>query len=468
MSYERLRVVDASFLHIENDREPQHVGALLVMDGAPLRGPGGRLRLDELRAEVEGRLHRLPRLRQKVRFVPFGLGPPVWVDDESFDVARHVRSTAVPLPGDERQLWELFGDLQALPLDRDHPLWELWFVDGLQRDQVGLVVKSHHALGDGMATVDLLVTLADLDPTPAPEPPGPAYRPRPAPSPARLLADALVDLALRPVDVAEAVVGAVRRPRRAARTAAGVVAAVADLMVPTRPAPWNVPVGRHRRWVGAEVALDDLEAIRRATGATVNDVVLALCASALGDHLAHRGEVVSGRTLKAMVPVSRRAAGEHGATLGNRVSMLVVDLPVGEADPLARLRWIQRQTAEVKASDRAEGVEALLGLAGGLSVLAAPAAHLVTHAVPMNVVVTDIPGPAGPVFIHGARVRRAHPYVEVIDREGLTIAVASYAGGLYFGLTADRDVMPDLDVIGTGLEAAVAPLCAAVRGADGS
>jgi len=455
MGYERLSVVDASFLHIETAHEPQHVGALLYLEAGPLRDGQGRVRLDEIRALVSGRLHKLPRLRQKVMFVPFSTGRPIWVDDDSFDIDYHVRLTAVPRPGDDLQVRELFSRLQSLPLDRDRPLWEMWFVDGLEDDQLGVILKCHHALGDGVAIVDLVLTLSDLEREPAEEASGPPYRPRPAPSSDHLLVDSIVERVVRPVELVKASVGMLRAPRKVARALGDVVMAVEDLLVSTPPAPWNAPVTKHRRWVSADVALDDVRSIGQRTDATVNDVVLTLCAGALRDHLLLHGEDVEGRTLKAMVPVSRRQRDEHGAVLGNRVSLVMADLPIGEADTAARLHQIHEQTIELKDSARAEGVETMLRVAGEFPLLAAPLARLVSHAVPMNLVITNIPGPRVPLFVRGAEVRQAYPYVEVIDDEGLTIAVVSYANRLFFGLTADRDVMPDLHLVAEGIEAGI-------------
>jgi diacylglycerol O-acyltransferase / wax synthase len=464
MGYERLAVVDASFLHIETAHEPQHVGALLYLEAGPLRDGRGRVRLDELRSSVSGRLHKVPRLRQKVMFVPFGQGRPIWVDDDSFDIDYHVRLTAVPWPGDDLQVQEVFGRIQSRPLDRDRPLWEVWFIDGLENDHLGLVIKCHHALGDGIATVDLLLTLADLDREPAEEPPGPAYRPRPAPSSNRLLVDSIVERGVRPVELLKAAAGLLRAPQKMARAVADSLVAMKDVLAPAPPAPWNAPVTKHRRWVSADVALDDVRAVRQRTDATVNDVVLALCTGALRDYLRLCGHDVEGSKIKAMVPVSRRHDDEHGAVLGNRVSFVMTDLPVAEPDPAARLRQIRERTVELKASGRAHGVETLLSAAGEFPVLAAPLARLVSHSVPMNLVITNIPGPRVPLFIRGSEVRRAYPYVEVIDNEGLTIAVVSYANRLFFGLTADRDVMPDLHLIAEGIEDGIGELLDATFG----
>ncbi|HEY5153961.1 MAG TPA: WS/DGAT domain-containing protein, partial [Acidimicrobiales bacterium] len=247
-----------------------------------------------------------------------------------------------------------------------------------------------------------------------------------------------------------------------ARSVGSVVLALKELAISARPAPWNAPVTTHRRWVSADVSFDEVRAIRRRTDATVNDIVLALCAGALRDYLLFHGEEVKGRTLKAMVPVSQRHEDGHGGTLGNKVSLIVAGLPIGEDDPAARLREIHQQTTELKASALADGVETMVNAAGEFTLLAAPMARLLTHSIPMNLVITNIPGPREPLFVRGAEVQRAYPYVEVIDNEGLTIAVLSYVDHLLFGLTSDRDLMPDLHLIAEGIEKGVQRLADAL------
>ena len=464
MGYERLTATDASFLHIETPHEPQHVGSLSELEGGPLRDDSGHIRIDELRSFIVGRLHRVPRLRQRVLPVPLNVGHPVWVDDDRFDIDFHVRLTALPRPGDARQLEELFSRIQALPLDRSRPLWEMWFVDGLEQDRVGLIIKSHHALGDGIANVDLVLSLVDLEPDPPADDPPPAFRPRPAPAPQELLARSVVEELLRPAELARSAVGALRDPAQVRRTVGNVAASLTSFVARPRPAPWNAPVGLHRRWVRADVPLDEVKALGRSTGTTVNDVVLEICTDALRGFLLSRGEDVDDRTLKAMVPVSRRGEDEHGTTLGNKVSLIVADLPVGEHDPAVRLERIHDQTSELKASGLADGVETFVSAAGELTMLAPYVAKALSRSIPMNLVITNIPGPPVPLYVRGARVLHAYPYVEVIDDEGLTIAVVSYEGNLSFGITADRDAVPDLALVAEGIEKGLGRLRTATGG----
>jgi diacylglycerol O-acyltransferase len=461
MTYERLSASDTVFLRIETPHEPQHVGSLSVLAGAPLRSADGRVRFDELRDHVARRLHRVPRMRQRVMDVPYEQGRPVWVDDEHFDLDYHVRLTALPRPGDDDQLAALMSRVQSLPLDRRRPLWEMWFVDGLEGDRIGLIIKVHHALGDGIANVDLALALVDLEPDPAPDADVDEWVPRPAPSPNQLLLDSIRDQLGRPERLARAVTGTLRNPRPAIDSTVNVLRTVGSFWAQPVPAPWNVAVTPHRRWVTAGVPLAVVRKIRKRHPGSINDVVLAACSGALRtfliDHLDGAAgdsadSALSGRVLKAMVPVSLRGSTEHGDTLGNRISLILVDLPVDEPRPLERLKRVHAITSELKGSGLVDGAQMILELADGVTPLAGPLTRLVSRRIPMNLVITNIPGPPVPLYLHGALIERVYPYVEVIDNEGLTIAVVSYDDQLFFGITADRDVLPDLATVAASIE----------------
>ena len=452
MPYERLTAADAVFLRIETPHEPQHVGSLSVIEGTPLRSPDGRIRFDELKAHVERRLHRVPRMRQRVMEVPYNQARPVWVDDDHFDIDHHVRLTALPRPGDDDQLATLMGRLQSLPLDRSRPLWEMWFVDGLADGHIGLVIKVHHALGDGMANVDLAMALIDLEADPPPDDPVPAWRPAPAPSPNDLLLDAVREQIGRPTRLAQAAVDTLRNPRPTIDAAANVGRTVASFLAKPPPAPWNVPVGSHRRWVSASVPMKGVRTVRKRHEVTINDVVLTACSGALRTFLLDHGdEDIAHREIKAMVPVSLRGKDEH-ETLGNLVSLIIVDLPVDEPDPVERLSRIHAMTSELKGSGLVDGAHRILDIADAITPLAGPLTRYVSRTIPMNLVITNIPGPPIPLYLRGAKFLRVFPYVEVIDNEGLTIAVVSYEDQLHFGITADRDVMPDLGDVAASIE----------------
>ena len=452
MHYERLTALDATFLRIETPHEPQHVGSLSVLESAPLRDESGRIRIDDLRDHVARRVHKVPRLRHKIMQVPYDQGRPVWVDDAAFDIDYHVRLTALPRPGDDDQLSALMGRLQSLPLDRARPLWEMWLVDGLADDEVGLIIKTHHSLGDGIANVDLALALIDLEPDPPPDDDPPEWQPRPAPSPRRLLSDSIAEQWGRPMRLAQSAARTVRDPRPAITTTTNALRTAASFLSKPESAPWNQPVSAHRRWVHADVPLDLARAVKEQRSVTLNDVVLAACSGALRDFLLRHGDISDGQVLKAMVPVSLRTNDEHGDTLGNRVSLIVVDLPVHEPDPAARLALIHTSTTELKGSGLVDGAHTITEIADSIPPLATMLTRFVSRQIPMNLVITNIPGPPIPLYLLGARVLRTYPYVEVIDQEGLTIAVVSYEGHLFFGITSDRDVIPDLADLAAGIE----------------
>ena len=455
MSYDRLSAQDASFLHVEQEHQPMHVGSLGVFEAGPLLDHAGRFRLDDARREIARRLHLVPRFRKKLMTVPYGQGRPVWVDDEAFDLAYHVRLTALPRPGDEEQLKALMNRLQSQTLDRRRPLWELWFVEGLAGERVAIIQKTHHALVDGISGVDVATVLLDLEPSP-PKADAPDWEPHKAPAPPQLLAESLWERATQPAEMVRSMRAAMRGPRRLAEQAAERASQVSRLVSAastTAPEmPWNAAVTPHRRFEMARVPLDVAKAVKNAAGCTLNDVVLAAVTGGLRIFLESRGLDVDGVTLKAMCPVSVRDDSERMA-LGNRVSAMIVELPVGEADPAARLAAIGTHTREVKESGMAVAAEALIGLGDyAPPTLLSLGARLASVGRPVNLGITNVPGPQIPLYCLGARMLEAFPYVGIIDNQGLMVAVLSYDGQLSFGLTSDRDLLPDLDVLAEGIE----------------
>jgi diacylglycerol O-acyltransferase len=338
----------------------------------------------------------------------------------------------------------------------------MWFVDGLEDNNVALIIKTHHALGDGIANVDLALALVDLEANPADDIEVPVWVPQRAPTPQELLVDSIRDQLMRPSRTARSALGALLNPRPAIDSAMNVGRTVVSFLAQPEPAPWNVPVTPHRRWVTASVPLEGVRSVRGKHEVSINDVVLAACSGALRTFLLeHNDSQLDNRVLKAMVPVSLRGTTEHGDTLGNRVSLILVDLPVDEPDPLIRLDRIHAITSELKGSGLVDGAQMILELADGITLLAGPLTRLVSRRIPMNLVVTNIPGPPVPLYLRGARFLRVFPYVEVIDNEGLTIAVVSYDDQLFFGITSDRDVLPDLDNIASAIEHEFEALAAA-------
>jgi len=458
--YDRLSGLDASFLALERDETPMHIGSLAILEGAPFFDDEGRFRIGDARHLVRSRLHLIPRFRKKPMSVPLDLGRPIWVDDERFDVAYHVRLTALPRPGTRAQLLTLFERVQSQPLDRGRPLWELWFVEGLEGGNVAVIQKTHHALVDGISGVDVATVLFDFTPEPT-IPDAPAWEPQPAPNPLQLFVDTLSEGVSEVTRVQRAITEAFQVPRRVIGQLGELgrsLATLAEGRLVAQQLSINQPVGRHRRFLGVSVPLDDVKRVREVFGGTINDVVLAGIAGGLARLLEARGELRPGLVLKVMCPVSVRVDDEHLA-LGNRVSAMIFPIPVGEPDPVARLAAVRATTAGLKERKQAVGASTLMDLtqyaAPTLLGLAARAAH---HQRFFNVVSTNVPGPQVPLYCMGARMVEAYPMVPLSRNLGLGIAILSYCGALHLGLLADRDTFPDLEVFASGIEDAFAGL----------
>ena len=457
---DRLTGLDSSFLHLERGASHMHVGAAMVFEGRP---PG----YDELVDQIVARLHLVPRYRQRLAFVPLGQGRPVWVDDPHFNVGFHVRHAALPSPGGDDQLRRLCGRVFSQALDRSRPLWELWLVEGLADDRFALLSKTHHALVDGVSGVDIVTVLFDASPDPLPQPaPPPEWIPRPLPSDAQLLADALLERATVRGEILRGVRATLRGPRHvAARVgdALGGIGALArvGLLQSAPPSPLNVRIGPHRRFTWVTGDLGELKAVKNALGGTVNDVVLAVVAGALGRYLRRHGEVTDDLVLRAMVPVSVRADIERGA-LGNRVAAMWSSLPVGMRDPAERLAAIRREMEGVKESSQAVGAQVLTELTGfAPPTIMAQAARLQARQRMFNLVVTNVPGPQFPLYMLGRRLQAMFPMVPLASNQALGVAIMSYDGQLDFGLNADYDALHDVGDLADDLRAAIAELVAA-------
>ena len=461
MPYERLTAQDTSFLHLESESQPMHVGSVGLFEAGAFFDGSGHFRLDDARRIVASRLHLVPRFRKKLMEVQLQQGRPVWVDDESFDLSYHVRLTALPRPGSEEQLKALMDRLQSQVLDRRRPLWELWFVEGIEGDRVAIIQKTHHALVDGISGVDVATVLLDLEPEPQPVE-APPWRPEPAPNPAQLLAETLVERATQPAEMLRTLRAQLRGPRRLLETAAHVGRAMSAVGTNAPKMPWNAPVSPHRRFEVARIDLDHAKAVKAAASCTLNDVVLASVTGGLRSFLQSRNEPVDGLVLRAMCPVSVRSDDER-MTLGNRVSAMVVDLPVGEPDTRRRLEALREETRQVKESGQALGVEAIISLTEyAAPTLLSLGARLASVARPVNLGITNVPGPQIPLYCMGAKMVEAFPYVGIIDNQALMVGVLSYAGQLGFGITGDRDVLPDLHVLAEAVEKSFAELAEAV------
>jgi diacylglycerol O-acyltransferase len=452
--YQRLSVQDAGFLYLEHAGLPQHVAILAVAEGGPLDGPDGRLRVDAVRQELAGRLELVPRLRQRVLCPPVGQGLPLWVDDPGFDLANHVRAVQVPAPGGERELLGLCDELCLRLLDRARPLWELWLVAGLANGRVGLVLKLHHSLADGLAAVQLAGVLLDGT-ADAPNPALPPWQPRPEPSGWALGAD---NLRGRSAALAAAL-ARLRHPRELAaqaRTLAGAAQLAAGGRRHQRRSVLRRPVGGHRRLALVRAELAEVKAVAHAHGATVNDLLLAAVAGGLRALLVARGTPVDGLTLYASVPVALRAQA-NTAALGNQVGLMIVPLPVGEPDPVQRLQHItQATTAQKRRPERLASLRPV----GSLTILQALNRYS-RHQRIVDLFVTNVPGPQRPLYLLGARLVEAFPVVQVAGNVPLSVAVLSYAGQLNIGVQSDPDGLPDLDVFADGLRRSLEELGAA-------
>ena len=458
MAGDRLTGLDASFLHLEDSSSHMHVAGVMLFEGPPPP-------YSELLDAFERRLPLVPRYRQRLAFVPLGQGRPRWVDDPHFNLRYHVRSTALPSPGSERQLKDLAGRVFSQQLDRDKPLWEVWLVEGLD-DRFAVLSKTHHALVDGISGVDIMSVLFDTSPEPAaPTDPGDRWLPRPLPSQAQLLAEALLERATIPAEISRSVRAVLRGPRRIAESvrdaAVGVGAMAWAGLNPAPSTPYNKSIGPHRRFTWVRADLRDVKAIKDELGGTVNDVVLSIVTGALGRHLRRRGRNTNGLELKAMVPVSVRTDGERGA-LGNRVAAMMAPLPVWCQEPVARLDIVREQLKDLKSGGQAVGAQVLTDLSGfAPPTIMDQASRLMARQRFFNLVVTNVPGPQFPLYLLGRRMLDPFPMVPLAKNQALGVALLSYDGRINFGLVGDYDLLWDLDELAADLEESLTELASA-------
>jgi WS/DGAT/MGAT family acyltransferase len=454
---DRLTAVDASFLAQERSSSHMHVGSILIFEG-PVPDYGDVLE------GIESRLHLVPRYRQKLAFPPFQTGRPVWVDDPTFNLEYHVRHSALPSPGEIDQLRNLAGRIYSQRLDRSKPLWETWLVQGLADGRFALITKTHHSMIDGISGVDLASVLFDVSPVPREVEPEP-WTPKPEPTQAELIADGVKDVVKAPLSLAGRAIDAAQRPGRTARAVREGAEALGEVawvnLNPAPPTPLNVTIGPHRRiqWVGAP--LSDFKRVKNELGGTVNDVVLTVVAGALRRWLHSRGVRTEGLELRALVPVSIRGEDEHGQ-LGNRIAAMRGPLPVYVDDPVERLRVVGEAMTGLKESKQALGAEVIAGLTGfAPPTILAQASRLNFSTRLFNVIVTNVPGPQFPLYMHGRELEELVPLAFLPEDHALAIAIMSYNGKCCFGLLADYDAMPDLGYVGEALQESLAELLAA-------
>jgi len=455
---DRLTAVDASFLSNESSASHMHVGAILIFEGPPPK-------YVDLVEHVRGRLGQVPRFRQKLVVPPLEAGRPLWADDVNFNLTYHLRHTALPEPGGEAQLKRLAGRVFSQQLDRSKPLWELWLVQGLERDRFAILTKTHHAMVDGISGVDIGTVLFDLEPVPEPAAVTDEWVPQPEPGTAELVARGISDVVALPVKVVERAAGAVRRPEHAAHRAVEALEGLSEIVSafanPAPDVPLNQPIGPHRRYVWARSELATFKRIKNTFGGTVNDVVLAVVTGSVRHWLHSRSIRTEGLELRALVPVSIRAEDERG-NLGNRITLMRGPLPVYIEDPVRRLRAISEAMDGLKRSKQALGAEVISRFNDfAPPTLLAQASRINFSTRLFNLIVTNVPGPQLPLYVLGREMEEVFPIAFLPQNHTLAVAIMSYNGKVGFGLLADYDSMEDVELLGSGLNDALAELEAA-------
>jgi WS/DGAT/MGAT family acyltransferase len=462
---DRLTSIDASFLHQEGRASHMHIGGVLIFEG-PVPA------FDDFLDHVRGRLHLVPRYRQKLATPPLETGRPLWVDDPDFNIEYHVRQTALPAPGTEEQLFLLASRIASQQLDRSKPLWENWLVEGLDGNRFALISKTHHALVDGISGVDLASVLFDAEREPAPEDRDAVglepWRPEAEPSAADLILAGARGVVTTTASLVTRSVVAATRPATSLNLLRDALEGLGELvwagLNPAPETPLNVTIGPHRRYAVVRQQLADYKEIKDVLGGTVNDVVLTVVSGALAQWLRSRGVRTEGLEMRALVPVSVRTEHDQGH-LGNRLTVMRGPLPVYIDDPVARLRFIRAAMDGLKESKQAVGA-ATLAAVNNLAppTILAQASRLNFSTRLFNLLVTNIPGPQLPLYVLGRRLEDLFPVAFLPEDHALAVAIMSYNGGLDYGLLGDYDAMPDIEVVADGIAASLAELLAAARG----
>jgi diacylglycerol O-acyltransferase / wax synthase len=460
---DRLSSIDASFLTNETSNAHMHVGAVMIFEGPP---PA----YEDLLEHVRSRVQLVPRFRQKLAFPPLETGRPFWVDDPNFNTAYHLRHSALPSPGSEEQLRNIVGRVFSQKLDRSKPLWEIWLVQGLERNRFSLINKTHHALVDGISGVDIATVLFDLKPVPESIEPESDWVPSPPPSSADLAARGVGELAEAPFKLARRAIRATQDPRRAARRALEAGEALAEVAWnftdPAPDVPLNVEIGSHRRFVWTRAELDDYKRIKDTFGGTVNDVVLTVVSGALRRWLQRRGIRTEGLELRALVPVSIRAEDEQDQ-MGNRIAAMRGPLPVYVEDPVKRLEVVRTAMDGLKESKQALGAEVISRFNDfAPPTLLAQASRINFSTRLFNLLVTNVPGPQIPLYVLGRELEDVFPVAFLPENHALAVAIMSYNGGIDFGLLADYDEMEDVDLIADALSDSLTELLEAASSAE--
>lgn len=464
--YEWLSAQDSSLLMFERRTTHMHVAAIGVFEVGPLRDADGSVDAARIARYVESRLETIPRYREKLAYTPLQKHP-IWVDDEHFDLDYHVRHTALPHPGSQQDLKRLTGRILSQPLDRDRPLWEMWIIEGLEGGHFALLTKVHHCMVDGASGVNLMNLLFRPDPDdsiPAAE----AWFPRPRPALWRLALDEVLERARGPWSIGRDLVDSLLDPEATLqavrdRTTSVGEALRAGFRLPSESA-LNQPIGPHRRVEWRSYDLADFKDLRRRLDGTINDVVLTVVAGAMRLFLTRRREDLDAIDYRVVIPVNMRSdSGDPEAA--NRVSAFFMSLPVGDPDPVARFRAVQAETARMKTSRAADGIDFFTRLVdrSGSMLLTGLGVRLAARVQPYNQIVSNVPGPQFPLYVLGARLLSLTPLPPLFERQGIGTAVMSYDGRVCWGIVADRDAVPDVGALADDVDAALDELREAAR-----
>lgn len=462
--YERLSAQDQSFLVFEKDNTHMHLGGVTMFERAPLASAAGGVDIDRIRAYIGSRLHFIPRYRQRLAYIPFE-NHPVWVDDDRLNLHYHVRHTSLPRPGDQRQLKSLAARIMSVPLDRRRPLWEAWIIEGIEDDHFAMLLKTHHAVVDGVSGVDLMSVLLRPEPSDHFEE-APPWRPRPMPSPWDMLRDEALRRSNLPRTLWTQAQELVADPRGTLERVTERLSSSWELINAglRRPAetPLNRPIGPYRRFDWHSLDLGAVKEVKNHLGGTVNDVILATVTGAVRRFLTRRMADVDRLDYRAVVPVNVRSTADQG-TYGNRVSAWMLSLPVHERSVRERYRLIAESTARLKQSKQAQGIEALTQIAEIMDPILTLGVRLAARVAPYNLIVTNVPGPPFPLYLLGSRLLEGYPTVPLFEYQGLGVAIFSYDNRLFYGLNADWDLVPDLGDLVQDLDAAFRELHQLVR-----
>lgn len=450
----RLTPQDAAFFQLESSSNPIHIGSLAILQNTETGDHGPVLDYDRLVDLVESRLPLVPRYRRKVREIPLSMGRPVWVEDSRFDITFHIRRSALPGPGSDEQLFDLVARLASRPLDQGRPLWEMYLIEGLAGGRCAVFTKTHSALVDGDTALEIGHVILDNSRSPR-ELADDAWSAPREPTDVELFAGALSHLAAQPReayevfrDAGSSAFGVVRGTRMAVGAAVKMVRAATS---GAPDSPLNTRTSRSRRFDVVRTDLEDYRKIRRRFDCSINDVALAVVTGALRAWLLSRNEpMVESDSLRAVVPMSVYVDGDDKPAPASEVSSFLIDLPVGEPNPVIRLSHISHATEATGRQRRGVRARTLVHLAGfapaSLHAMSVRAASTFA-ANTFNLVITNAPGPQTAMYIGGARMLEMYPVSPLLRNQTLSVGLTSYDGRVFYGLNADRDAMADIDVL---------------------